>query len=33
MVDSLEKLILCVDVMFFNIYLQVDNEYKDAAID
>ena len=32
-VDSLEKHSLCVAVMIFNIYLQVNNEYSDSAID
>ena len=32
-VDSLEKNSLCVAVMIFNIYLQVNDEYTDSAID
>ena len=32
-VDSLEKTSLCVAVMIFNIYLQVNSEYCDSAID
>ena len=32
-VDSLEKTSLCVAIIIFNIYLQVNNEYSDSAID
>ena len=32
MVDPLEKTSLCVAVMFFNICLQLNNEYSDTPI-
>ena len=32
MVDALEKTSLCVAVMFFNFYLQVNNKYNDVPI-
>ena len=31
--DLLKNASLCVAAMFFNVYLQVDNEYSNAATD